>query len=92
MQPAFLCSRGGNDQLATAPVADAMTGAEFVEQMAAGNAQFCLERAGRVIKPGVDDFTVACACFATEGVVLFEDYRIDAALCQRCLLYTSRCV
>ena len=78
MQPTFLCGRGGNNQLANNVV-----DAELVEQMAAGNAQLYLERSGRVVKPGVDNFTVARACFAAERVMLFEDHRIDTALGQR---------
>jgi len=31
VQPAFLCGRGGNDQLAAAPVADVVTDAELIE-------------------------------------------------------------
>ncbi|MDQ5879966.1 MAG: tRNA-dihydrouridine synthase, partial [Pseudomonadota bacterium] len=78
-----LCRIGGHDQLAATLVRDVVRGTEFVEGVAAGDAQLCLLRAAGVIKPGVDDLAVAGAGFGAEGIVLLEDDRLDAAPCQR---------
>ena len=50
---------GGHHQLAAGLGLHAMCGTERIQQLPTAHAQTRLQRAGRVVQPGMDDFTVA---------------------------------
>ena len=73
----------GHDQLAAAAVGDSTLSAIGIQRIAAFNAQARLERAARVVEPGVDDFTVARADAGADGRLALQHDGLEAAQGQR---------
>ncbi|MNP10479.1 hypothetical protein D3C76_1026320 [compost metagenome] len=61
-----------HQQLADALVRHVVGGAPGVQAFAAFQAEFGLQRAGRVIEAGVDDFGIATGCVAADQAFLFD--------------------
>ena len=74
--------RNGHQQLADTPVADLMLRAPGVQALAAFPAEFGLERAGRVVEAGMDDFGVAAGGVAADQAFALQDQDAPARLCQ----------
>src|ERR1700756_859651 len=72
-----------HDQLAAAAMRDAVLEAEGVEELPPGDAQAGLERAARVVDPGMDDLAVARAHPAAEALRGLEDQHFAPALRER---------
>ena len=66
LEPLALVFLHRHQQLADAPVADAVAGAPGVQAFAAFQAEIGLERAGRVVEAGVDHFGIATGGVATD--------------------------
>jgi hypothetical protein len=77
-RPKRLDLRGarGDDELAAAPVADAVRFAVRIEQPPPRDAQRRLQRAGRVVEAGVDDLAVARARAVADAVGRLDDDRL----------------
>ena len=68
----------GDHQLAAARVVHPVLRAPGVQALAALHAQAGLERAGRVVQPGVDHLAVACADAGAEGGLALDDHHLEA--------------
>src|SRR6202035_438678 len=64
---------GGDDELAAAPMGDAVLATEVVQALTTRDAQACLERAVRIVDAGVDHLAVARAGAGAEVRGRFEN-------------------
>ena len=69
---------GGDDELAAAPVRDAVLFAIAIERELARNAQLRLQRPRRVIDAGMDDLAVARARMRANRVLRFQHHDLAA--------------
>ena len=76
LQRRQLRGRARDDQLAAAPVRDAVLAAELVQPFTAGNAQACLERVARIVDTRVYHLAVAGARTRTKARFRFQHERL----------------
>ena len=70
---------GGDDQLAAAPVRHPALGAVVVKALPTLHTGARLERALRVVDPGVDDLRIARTRMRADGVLGFEDHDLASS-------------